>query len=74
MKHYKPDPETYLMASNLLDLRHDEVMLVAEPEFGTPVSPLLPPESVINPSFLSTERLFSYTLILPQLAFYREPV
>jgi hypothetical protein len=48
--------------------------LVAEPEFGTPVSPLLPPESVINPSFLSTERLFSYTLILPQLAFYREPV
>ncbi len=29
VKHYKPDPETYLMASNLLDLRHDEVMLVA---------------------------------------------
>ncbi len=29
VKHYKPDPETYLMAPNLLDLRPDEVMLVA---------------------------------------------
>ena len=29
VKHYKPDPETYLMAPNLLDLRSDEVMLVA---------------------------------------------
>ena len=29
VRHYKPDPETYLMAPNLLDLRPDEVMLVA---------------------------------------------
>jgi 2-haloacid dehalogenase len=29
VRHYKPDPETYLMASNFLDLRPDEVMLVA---------------------------------------------
>ncbi len=29
IRHYKPDPETYLMAPNLLDLRPDEVMLVA---------------------------------------------
>jgi 2-haloacid dehalogenase len=29
VKHYKPDPETYLMAPNLLDLRPDEVLLVA---------------------------------------------
>jgi 2-haloacid dehalogenase len=29
VKHYKPDPETYLMAPNLLDLRPHEVMLVA---------------------------------------------
>jgi 2-haloacid dehalogenase len=29
VKHYKPDPETYLMAPNLLDLRPDEVMLIA---------------------------------------------
>jgi 2-haloacid dehalogenase len=29
VKHYKPDPETYMMAPNLLDLRPDEVMLVA---------------------------------------------
>jgi len=29
VKHYKPDPETYLMAPNLLDLRPEEVMLVA---------------------------------------------
>jgi len=29
VQHYKPDPETYLMAPNLLDLRPDEVMLVA---------------------------------------------
>jgi len=29
VKHYKPDPETYLMAPNLLDLRPDQVMLVA---------------------------------------------
>ena len=29
VKHYKPDPETYLMAPNLLDLHPDEVMLVA---------------------------------------------
>ena len=29
VRHYKPDPETYLMAPNLLDLSPDEVMLVA---------------------------------------------
>ncbi len=29
VRHYKPDPETYLMPPNLLDLRPDEVMLVA---------------------------------------------
>ncbi len=29
VRHYKPDPETYLMAPNLLDLRPNEVMLVA---------------------------------------------
>jgi 2-haloacid dehalogenase len=29
VRHYKPDPETYLMAPNLLDLRPDEVTLVA---------------------------------------------
>jgi 2-haloacid dehalogenase len=29
VRHYKPDPEAYLMAPNLLDLRPDEVMLVA---------------------------------------------
>ena len=29
VRHYKPDPEIYLMAPNLLDLRPDEVMLVA---------------------------------------------
>ncbi len=29
VRHYKPDPETYLMAPNLLGLRPDEVMLVA---------------------------------------------
>ena len=29
VRHYKPDPETYLMAPNLLDLRPEEVMLVA---------------------------------------------
>jgi 2-haloacid dehalogenase len=29
VRHYKPDPETYLMAPNFLDLRPDEVMLVA---------------------------------------------
>jgi 2-haloacid dehalogenase len=28
-RRYKPDPETYLMASNLLDLRPDQVMMVA---------------------------------------------
>jgi 2-haloacid dehalogenase len=27
--HYKPDPETYLMVPNLLDLRPEQVMLVA---------------------------------------------
>ncbi len=27
--HYKPDPQTYLMAPYLLDLRPDEVMLIA---------------------------------------------
>jgi 2-haloacid dehalogenase len=29
VRHYKPDPETYQMAPNLLDLRPDEIMLVA---------------------------------------------
>ncbi len=29
VRHYKPDPETYLMAPNLLALHPDEVMLVA---------------------------------------------
>lgn len=29
IQHYKPDPETYLMVPLLLDLRLDEVMLVA---------------------------------------------
>jgi 2-haloacid dehalogenase len=29
VRHYKPDPETYLMVPYLLDLRPDEVMLVA---------------------------------------------
>lgn len=29
VKHYKPDPETYLMAPSFLDLRPDEIMLVA---------------------------------------------
>ncbi|HLM78379.1 MAG TPA: haloacid dehalogenase type II [Rubrobacteraceae bacterium] len=29
IQHYKPDPETYLMVPLLLDLRPDEVMLVA---------------------------------------------
>jgi 2-haloacid dehalogenase len=29
VRHYKPDPEAYLMAPNLLGLRPDEVMLVA---------------------------------------------
>ena len=29
VRHYKPDPETYLMAPSFLDLRPDEVMLVA---------------------------------------------
>jgi 2-haloacid dehalogenase len=29
VRHYKPDPETYLMAPNLLGLRPDEVTLVA---------------------------------------------
>jgi len=29
VQHYKPDPETYLMVPLLLDLRLDEVMLVA---------------------------------------------
>jgi len=29
VRHYKPDPETYQMAPNLLDLRPEEVMLVA---------------------------------------------
>lgn len=29
VRHYKPDPETYLMVPRLLDLRPDEVMMVA---------------------------------------------
>jgi 2-haloacid dehalogenase len=29
VRRYKPDPETYLMASELLDLRPDQVMMVA---------------------------------------------
>jgi 2-haloacid dehalogenase len=29
VRHYKPDPETYLMVPGLLDLRPEEVMLVA---------------------------------------------
>ena len=29
VRHYKPDPETYLMALELLDLRPEEVMMVA---------------------------------------------
>jgi 2-haloacid dehalogenase len=29
VRHYKPDPETYLMVPTLLDLRPEEVMLVA---------------------------------------------
>jgi 2-haloacid dehalogenase len=29
VRHYKPDPETYLMVPNLLDLRPEEVMLIA---------------------------------------------
>jgi 2-haloacid dehalogenase len=29
VRHYKPDPETYLMAPNLLDLSPDQVMMVA---------------------------------------------
>jgi 2-haloacid dehalogenase len=29
VRHYKPDPETYLMAPELLSLRHDQVMMVA---------------------------------------------
>ena len=29
VRHYKPDPETYLMPPNLLDLRPEAVMLVA---------------------------------------------
>jgi 2-haloacid dehalogenase len=29
VRHYKPDPETYLMAPNFLDLLPEEVMLVA---------------------------------------------
>lgn len=29
VRHYKPDPETYLMVPELLDLRPDQVMLVA---------------------------------------------
>ena len=29
VKRYKPDPQTYLMAAELLDLKPDEVMLVA---------------------------------------------
>ena len=28
-RHYKPDPETYLMAPDLLDLRPEQVMMVA---------------------------------------------
>ena len=29
MRHYKPDPETYLGAADLLGLRPEEVMMVA---------------------------------------------
>ncbi len=29
VRHYKPDPETYLMAPDLLDLRPEDVMMVA---------------------------------------------
>ena len=29
VRHYKPDPKTYLMAPDLLDLRPDQVMMVA---------------------------------------------
>jgi 2-haloacid dehalogenase len=29
VRHYKPDPETYLMAPDLLDLRPEQVMMVA---------------------------------------------
>ena len=29
VRHYKPDPETYLMVPRLLDLRPEEIMLVA---------------------------------------------
>ena len=29
VRHYKPDPETYLMPPNLLDLRPEQVMMVA---------------------------------------------
>ena len=29
VRHYKPDPETYLIAPELLDLRPDQVMMVA---------------------------------------------
>ncbi len=29
VRHYKPDPETYLMPPSLLDLRPEQVMLVA---------------------------------------------
>ena len=29
VRHYKPDPETYLMAPELLDLHADQVMMVA---------------------------------------------
>ena len=29
VRHYKPDPETYLMAPELLDLRPEDVMMVA---------------------------------------------
>jgi hypothetical protein len=46
----------------------------AEPEFREPVSPPLPLESVINPSFPSTERLLCYTLYYLILAFCRGPV
>jgi 2-haloacid dehalogenase len=28
-RHYKPDPETYLMAPDFLDLRPEQVMMVA---------------------------------------------
>jgi hypothetical protein len=44
----------------------------AEPEFGTPVSPPLPPESVINRSFSSTEGLLCCTLLPGFGIFYRE--